>query len=289
VITGTTKVCALIGWPVEHSLSPPIHNAAFAAAGLDYVYIPLAVPPDALGAAVAGLRAAGLAGINVTVPHKVNIIPFLDGLDRSAEIVGAVNTVVFAAGRAIGHNTDQEGFVSSLAAAGVTIAGRRAVLLGAGGAARAVAWGFIEQGAAGVIVVARDAAKAAAFAASFPPGRVAGCGWRGEAFAAALGCCDILVNCTPLGMSPHTDEEVPLDWAALCSGAAVCDLIYTPTATRFLAHARERGHLTVGGEGMLIGQGAAAFTLWTGRDAPREAMCAAFNEALCRHETRNKN
>lgn len=280
MITGKTKVCAVIGWPVAHSLSPPIHNAAFSATGLDYVYIPLAVAPDALGAAVAGFRAAGLAGINVTVPHKVNIIPFLDALDRSAELVGAVNTVVFAAGRAIGHNTDLAGFVNSLAAAGVTIAGRRAVLLGAGGAARAVAWGFIEHGAAAVTVGARDAAKATAFAASFPAGSVAGCGWQGEAFAASLGCCDILVNCTPLGMHPRAAEEAPLDWAALNPKAAVCDLIYTPPLTKFLARARERGHLTVGGAGMLIEQGAAAFTLWTGREAPREAMRAALDGAL---------
>ncbi|MDR7866005.1 MAG: shikimate dehydrogenase [Sporomusaceae bacterium] len=280
MITGKTKVCAVIGWPVEHSLSPPIHNAAFAAVGLDYVYVPLAVAPDALGAAVAGFRAAGLAGINVTVPHKVNIIPFLDALDRSAELVGAVNTVVFAAGRATGHNTDLAGFVNSLTAAGVAIAGRRAVLLGAGGAARAVAWGFIEHGAAAITVGARDAAKATAFAVSFPAGSVAGCGWQGEAFAASLGCCDILVNCTPIGMYPRAAEEAPLDWAALNPEAAVCDLIYTPPLTKFLARARERGHLTVGGAGMLIEQGAAAFTLWTGREAPRDAMRAALDGAL---------
>ncbi len=280
MITGKTKVCAVIGWPVEHSLSPSIQNAAFAAAGLDYVYVSLAVAPDALAAAVAGFRAAGLAGINVTVPHKVNIIPFLDALDRSAELVGAVNTVVFAAGRATGHNTDLAGFVNSLAAAGITIPGRRVVILGAGGAARAVAWGCLTNEAAGVTVGARDTVKAAAFAAAFPAGAVAGCGWHDAAFAAALGRCDILVNCTPLGMYPNVGEDVPLDWASLNPGAAACDLIYTPPLTAFLARARERGHLTVGGAGMLIEQGAAAFTLWTGREAPREAMRAAFDKAL---------
>lgn len=280
MITGKTKVAAVIGWPVEHSLSPAIHNAAYAAVGLDYVYIPLAVPPDALAAAVAGFKAAGFVGINVTLPHKVAIIPCLDALDRSAELIGAVNTVVFADGRAIGHNTDLAGFVNSLAAAGIAIAGRRTVLLGAGGAARAVAWGFLEHGAAAVTVGARDAAKAAAFAAAFPAGAVTGCDWQGEAIAAALGCCDILVNCTPLGMQPRVNEEVPLDWAALNPGAAVCDLIYTPPLTAFLARARERGHLTVGGAGMLIEQGAAAYTLWTGVAAPREAMRAALDREL---------
>ncbi|MDT8901809.1 shikimate dehydrogenase [Anaeroselena agilis] len=282
MITGKTRVCAVIGWPVEHSLSPAIHNAAFAAAGLDYAYIPLAVAPGGLAAAVAGFRAAGFAGINVTVPHKVNIIPLLDALDRSAELVGAVNTVVFADGRATGYNTDLAGFVNSLLADGVAITGRRAMLLGAGGAARAVAWGFLEHGAAAVTVAARDALKATAFAASFPAGAVAGCGWQGEPFAAVLGNCDILVNCTPLGMYPNVNEEVPLNWAALSPGATVCDLIYTPALTGFLARARERGHQTVGGAGMLIEQGAAAFALWTGREASRAAMRTAFDKALRR-------
>ncbi len=280
MITGKTRVAAVIGWPVEHSLSPAIHNAAFVAAGLDYVYVPLPVEPANLAAAVAGFRAAGFVGINVTVPHKVAIIPGLDALDRSAELVGAVNTVVFAAGRATGYNTDLAGFVNSLLAADVAIAGRRAVLLGAGGAARAVAWGLIERGAAAVTVVARDGAKAAAFAASFPAGTVTGCGWHAAAFTAALGGCDIVVNCTPLGLYPRVHEEVPLDWEALRPAALVCDLIYTPQTTRFLAQGRERGHRTIGGAGMLIEQGAAAFTLWTGREAPREAMRTVLAAAL---------
>lgn len=282
MITGKTRVAAVIGWPVEHSLSPAIHNAAFAAAGLDYVYIPLAVKPARLAQAIAGFAAAGFAGVNVTVPHKVKVIPLLDALDRSAELVGAVNTIVFAAGRATGYNTDLAGFVNSLLAAGVAIGGRRTVLLGAGGAARAVAWGFIEHGASSVTVGARDGSKAAAFAASFPAGAVTGCGWQDDSFAGALGRCDILVNCTPLGMHPHTGEAPPLDWTALQPTAAVCDLIYTPETTLFLARARERGHLAVGGAGMLIEQGAAAFTLWTGRDAPRSAMRTALDAALRR-------
>lgn len=282
MITGKTRVAAVIGWPVEHSLSPAIHNAAFAAAGLDYVYIPLAVEPSRLAQAMAGFAAAGFAGVNVTVPHKVNVIPLVAALDRSAELVGAVNTVVFTAGRSIGYNTDLAGFVNSLTAAGVAIGGRRTVLLGAGGAARAIAWGFVENGAATVTVGARDGVKAGAFAASFPAGAVAGCNWHDAAFRAALGACDILVNCTPLGMEPRTDEVPPLDWADLCPSAAVCDLIYTPETTLFLARARERSHLTVGGAGMLVEQGAAAFTLWTGREAPRDAMRAALDAALSR-------
>ena len=280
MITGNTRVAAVIGWPVGHSLSPAIHNAAFAAAGLDYVYIPLAVAPDRLAQAMAGFAAAGFVGVNVTLPHKVNVIPLLDSLDRSAELVGAVNTVVYRAGLAVGHNTDLAGFVNSLAAAGVAIRGRRAVLLGAGGAARAVAWSFLENGAAAVAVGARDGVRAAAFAASFPAGAVAGYCWYDAAFAAVLSRCDILVNCTPLGMHPHADQTVPLDWTALQPSAVVCDLIYTPETTLFLAQARERGHRTVGGAGMFIEQGAAAFTLWTGRAAPREAMRAALAAAL---------
>lgn len=280
MITGKTKVVGVIGWPVAHSLSPPMQNAAFAAAGLDYVYVALPVAPEALAAAVAGFKAAGLAGINITVPHKVAIIPLLDALDRSAEQVGAVNTVVFAGGRAVGHNTDVAGFVASLAADGVSLRGSRVAVLGAGGVARAVAWGCLDNGAASVTVGARDAAKAAAFAASFPTGAVTGAAWHGDEFTAALGGCDIVVNCTPLGMHPQVGEEPPLAWEALSRRAVVCDLIYTPPETAFMHRASQRGHRALGGAGMLVEQGAAAFTLWTGHTAPRAEMHAALATAL---------
>jgi len=280
IVTGKTKTVGVIGWPIGHTLSPRIHNAAFAAAGLDYIYLPLPVRPADLAVAVAGLAAAGFVGLNVTVPHKIAIIPLLDRLDPGAERVGAVNTVVFAGGRSTGYNTDLPGFVNSLAAENVAIGGRRAVLLGAGGAARAVVWALLDAGAAAIAVGARDGAKAAAFAASFPAGAVIGLDWLSPAFAAALAAGDLIINCTPLGMVPRSGETPPLDWTLLAPRAVICDLIYAPPLTRFLAEAGRRGHKTVGGAGMLVEQGAEAFTLWTGRAASRAVMYAALAAAL---------
>lgn len=281
MISGKTKVVGLLGWPVEHTMSPHIQNAAFSAAGLDYVYIALPVKPEDLPKAVAGLKSLGFSGVNVTVPHKVSIMPFLDALDRSAQLVGAVNTIVFSGGKATGYNTDMPGFVNSLLAENVAINGKRAVLIGAGGAARAVVHGFLENGAAMVTVGARDGAKAISFATSFEQrGKVQGCDWRQAEFDDALRRCDILVNCTPVGMYPRVEEEVPLEWEMLNPAAVVCDLIYNPTVTSFLARAAAAGHKTVGGAGMLVEQGIAAFTLWTGAPAPRGAMYDMFAKVL---------
>lgn len=280
MISGKTKVVGLLGWPVEHTMSPVIQNAAFGAAGQDFVYVPLAVQPQALAQAVAGLKALGFAGVNVTVPHKINIMPCLDALDRSAELVGAVNTVVFADGVATGYNTDMGGFINSLAAEAVAVEGKQAVLLGAGGGARAIVVGLLEHGAAAVAVGARDAGKAAEFAASFGTPRVTGCGWQQDDFTALLNQCDLLINCTPVGMYPHTEAEPPVAWPALKAEAAVCDIIYNPDVTKFLSSAQAAGHKTVGGAGMLLEQGALAFKLWTGQDAPRVVMRQALTALL---------
>jgi shikimate dehydrogenase len=253
-------------------MSPVIQNAAFQAAGQDFVYVPLAVQPQSLPQAVAGLKAMGFAGVNVTVPHKVNIMPWLDVIDRSAELVGAVNTVVVANGVATGYNTDMGGFINSLTAEAVTVAGRRAVLLGAGGGARAIVVGLLENGAAAVAVGARDADKAVHFAASFATEQVTGCGWQQDSFAQLLAQCDILINCTPVGMYPHVEAEPPVDWPSLKPEAVVCDIIYNPGMTKFLSRAQMAGHKTVGGAGMLLEQGALAFKLWTGQEAPRQVM-----------------
>lgn len=281
MITGTTKIVGLLGWPVEHSLSPAMHNATFCALGLDYEYLAFAVSPQELPQALAGAKALGFSGLNVTIPHKVKIIPYLDGIDRSAELVGAVNTVVFEDGRAIGHNTDADGFVNSLRAEKVAIAGKRAVVLGAGGAARAIVHGLLDNGVQDIAVGARDKDKALTFAQTFGTSQtVRGYDWGREDFAAALAACDILIHCTPVGMSPHEDEEVSLDWEVLNPAAVVCDLIYTPLVTRLLHKAAAAGHKTVGGAGMLVEQGAAAFSLWTGLQAPRAVMHKALSDAL---------
>jgi len=273
MITGKTKVVGLLGWPVQHTLSPAMQNAAFQAAGLDYRYLAFAVRPENLPQALAGAKAFGFGGLNLTIPHKVRVIPYLDGIDRSAELVGAVNTVVFESGRAIGYNTDLDGFVNSLKAENISIAEKRVVVLGAGGAARAIVYGLLDNRVLTVAVGARDSAKAATFAQTFGNSqRVQGFGWQQKEFAKVLSGCDILIHCTPIGMYPCWEEEVPLDWAALNPQAVVCDLIYNPVVTSLLTRAAASGHKTLGGSGMLVEQGAAAFTLWTGIEAPRDIM-----------------
>ncbi len=281
MISGKTRLIGVIGWPIGHSLSPFMQNAAFQALGLDYAYGPLAVAPQDLDRAVEGLKAVNFAGFNVTVPHKVNIMPFLDEVDVTALTIGAINTVVINQGRTAGYNTDAAGFVNSLAAAGIRVAGQKAVLLGAGGAARAVACGLLQNGAAGVVIGARDRTKAAGLAEDFAgPYPVGGCGLTDDRFRQALSACDILVNCTPLGMHPHPAAMPPLNWQDLKASAVVCDLIYNPAETVLLAEAKKRGHTTVNGTGMLIEQGALAFTLWTGQPAPRSVMREALQREL---------
>ncbi|MBP2654759.1 MAG: ydiB [Firmicutes bacterium] len=279
-ISGKTKLVGLVGWPVEHTLSPLIQNTAFAAAGLDYVYVPLAVRPEDLPQAFSGLRSLGFEGVNVTVPHKVAVMSLIDAVDRSAELVGAVNTVVFTDKGTTGYNTDMAGFSASLEAQGVLVNERRALVIGAGGAARAVVCGLLEGGVQTVVVGARSVAKVEKFAASFDSGRVRGYAWDSASFTEAVGASDIVVNCTPIGMYPHMDQSVALDWEVLPSNAVVCDLIYNPPFTKLLTKAKETGRKVVGGAGMLVEQGALAFELWTGEQAPRQAMYQALRELV---------
>jgi len=275
-ISGTTKLVGLLGWPVEHSLSPLIHNAAFRAAGLDYSYVPLAVHPEKLAAAVSGLKAMGFVGVNVTVPHKVKIIEFLDVVDKSAKLVGAVNTIVFEDGLATGYNTDMNGFVHSLQSENIGVRDKQVVLMGAGGASRALVCGFIEHGAASIMVGARSSVKTEEFSASFEDKRVIGCGWDSGDFAEAIKTCDILVNCTPVGMYPNIGQEPPVDWALVPRQAIVGDIIYNPPLTKFLKTAHAAGHRVIDGAGMLVEQGALAFSLWTKQVPPRTIMHQAL-------------
>lgn len=277
MITGKTTCLGILGWPVEHSLSPLMQNSAFASAGLDYVYIPLPVKPDALPQAVAGLKALGYGGANVTIPHKINVMPLLDELDISAKMVGAVNTIVIKNNKSRGYNTDADGFVQPLLKKGISLQKKKAVLLGAGGAARAVIWGLIQQGIGEISIGVRDLEKARSivevFSAYCP---IAACQWPSTELDAKLKNCDLLINSTPLGMWPHIEQEPPLDWLLLPPNIAVSDLIYTPPSTKFLQKAAQHGHFCLNGAGMLVEQGAAAFTLWTGQPAPTAAMYAAL-------------
>ncbi|SEO35293.1 shikimate dehydrogenase [Propionispora vibrioides] len=283
MITGKTKKIGIIGWPVGHSQSPAIQNAAFKAAGLDYVYVPLPVEPEHLEAAVEGLKALDFAGVNVTIPHKVDIMKYLDKLDESATKIGAVNTLVIREGVCIGYNTDGDGFIKALLAKGVNPSGKKVVILGAGGAARAVVCGLLQQAVTSITICARDQEKAMHFLKLFSNSdKVTFCLWQeGTEFSEQLSACDILVNCTSLGMVPKLDSQPFVDWQAVSKTITVCDLVYNPLETVFLKTAAALGHKIVTGDGMLIEQGALAFSLWTGCEAPVPVMYQSFKMPDC--------
>lgn len=270
--TGATTVAAVIGDPVSHSLSPALHNAAFEALDLDWVYVALPVAADHGEAAVRAVIDLGLAGLSVTMPHKQAAWRAVDARAGDAERLGAVNCVVPDDGRLVGHNTDGDGFLASLERAGWDgVAGRRCLVVGAGGAARAVVAALGRDGADEVKVLARTPARGEE-AASLAAGRGALAG-PGD-----LATAELIVNATPVGMSG--DPGVPFDPALLHTGQLVVDLVYEPIRTALLEAAAERGAETLNGVGMLVHQAAEAFRLWTGREPPVEVMQAAVTEDL---------
>jgi shikimate dehydrogenase len=282
-LDGETRVVGVIGWPVRHSLSPAMQNAALAQMGRNWIYVPFEVSPTRLAGAVEGMRALGLVGLNVTVPHKGGVAALVDELGETAQALGAVNTVHLHEGVLYGHNTDARGFMAALAEAGETVAGKRVALLGAGGAARSVAFAVAREGAARITVLNRTPGHAdgvAELVRHHWDCPVAVCGLQGAAAEAAVREADLVVNCTSVGMYPHADVEPVVPGAWLREGQCVCDLIYTPRETVLLAAARERGVRTLDGTGMLVHQGAAALELWTGQRAPVDVMRAALLEAL---------
>lgn len=273
-VDATTKVAAVIGDPVTHSLSPRIHNAAFAAAGLDWVYAAFTVRAgDAVGA-VHAMRTLGLGGLSVTMPHKAAVIEGLDDVEPDAAALGAVNCIAWDGERLVGANTDGEGFVAGLRADhGLDPDGTRCVVLGAGGAARVVVLSLARAGAASVGVVNRTWATAEAAAA------LAG-GVGGVVDPAAIADADVVVNATPVGMQRDgaPTDELPCEPGLLHEGQVVVDLIYHPLRTRLLEEAEARGVATSNGVSMLVHQAGAAFERWTGIPAPLEAMRSAVAE-----------
>ena len=267
-IDGATRVYGILGQPVTHSLSPVMHNAAFRELGLNAVYV--AFPVTDLIQAVAGLRGLNIGGVSVTIPFKEEIIPLLDGLDEKAASIGAVNTVVNRDGRLMGYNTDWQGAFKALEEK-TEIAGKRFLILGAGGAARAIAFGLQEQGGQ-VAVTDLDMAKALALSRKLWVEVVAPDYL--EQYSA-----QVLINATPVGMAPQEDV-IPIDPELLSRYQVVMDIVYQPLETRLLKEARSRGCQVIDGLQMLIYQGAAQFELWTGRPAPLEVMSRAAYDSL---------
>jgi shikimate dehydrogenase len=278
LITAKTAVAGVIGDPVEHSLSPALHNAAFAALGLDWVYVAFPVPAGRGQAAVRAVADLGIRGLSVTMPHKAPAALACDRLTPVAERLGVANTVTNADGLLVGDSTDGAGFVDSLLEQGWSPAGKRCLVLGAGGAAKAVVLALAEAGVSRVSVVARRQEQALAVAA------LAGTAGE-EGSVESADEADLVVNATPVGMD---GEELPfgLEAKRLGPGQLVTDLIYAPSVTPLLRAARQRGALTSNGLGMLIHQAARQVKAWTGQEAPVEAMSAAALRSLRREHSR---
>lgn len=282
MITASTKICALIGDPVGHSLSPLMHNAAFENAGIDYAYLAFRVEGEQLAAAISGMRALGIKGLNVTIPHKVAVIPLLDSLDKLAEKIGAVNTIVNDNGHLKGYNTDGRGFLKAMLPS-IEPRGKKAVILGAGGASRAISFTLAERGAELVILNRQQelswAVELAKQLSRFSGREVSALELNQQNLAAALGPADILVNATSVGMHPDS-KQTPVPESLIKPGLVVFDIVYNPAQTRLLVEADSAGAKTIAGLDMLVWQGASAFELWTGVEASAAVMKAVAISAL---------
>jgi shikimate dehydrogenase len=274
-IDATYQVCALLGFPAHHSMGPAIHNAAFAALGLPLVYVAHDVAPAALQAAVAGARALGYRGLSVTMPHKVAALALVDEVDPMAEAIGCINTIVNRDGRLYGYNSDGQGALDALARAGVVLANRRVLVLGSGGAARAVAMTVALRGQParltllGVVpdelaALGRDVRQRCGFPVETQA-------LDDRTLATAIADSDVLLHCTPVGMTPQTDRSL-VPKARLRPTLAVFDAVYNPRRTLLLEQAAEQGCRVVEGMEMFLGQAMVQFELWTGQPAPLEVM-----------------
>lgn len=275
-----TSTVGIIGYPLGHSASPAFQQAAFDHLGIDASYLAWETPPDAISEQMESLRGPGLLGANVTVPHKQAVVPFLDEVSQAAQDTGAVNTIVNREGRLTGHNTDVTGFLRALQEdAGFQAQGKRALVLGAGGSARAVVYGLLKEGAGQVTIANRTVERAYRLIDALGSPRNASVVLLDP--AALSNGWDLIVNCTTLGMRHAPGEnETPLPDDAIPANSLVYDLVYNPEETPLLQAAARAGARTLGGLPMLIYQGAEAFRLWTGQDAPVEVMFQAARQVL---------
>lgn len=281
VISGSTRLLGIIGWPLTYTLSPCFQNAGLHAAGLDYAYLPFPVADADFDRALAGLRTLRVRGFNVTIPYKERILPLLDAIDPVAAAVGAVNTVVAGAdNRWTGYNTDSDGFRAGLPDPDA-LRGAACVITGAGGAARAVSAALTAIPVGGITLydpVTERAQALAAHLAQQAPVMVTTVARSREELAAAVAAAALTVNASPLGLHDH--DPLPLDAAWLTRGSTYYDLVYQPEPTPMMRAAASRGVVTVGGREMLLQQGARSFALWTGAPPPLDVMRAALQAAL---------
>ncbi len=277
-VSGRTKVYALIGCPVEHSLSPTIHNAAFQHLGLDYIYVAFNVQAEGLRDAILGVRSLGICGLNVTMPHKISIVKHLDELDETVKRIGSVNTVLNRDGKLIGYTTDGIGALNALRHAGIDPSNKKIVILGAGGASRSISFTLAEC-ARELVILNRTLEKAESLLddmlrLSGGKADVRAKQLNDENLRVELDNADILINATSVGMKPN-DASTLVKRDLLHRNLIVFDIVYDPPETRLLRDARSVGARTVDGLSMLVHQGAASFEIWTGMKAPVEVMMEA--------------
>jgi len=280
-VNGGTELVGIIGYPIHYTLSPLMHNAAFRALGMNWIYLPLRVPPGEVASALGGLRSLGFRGANVTIPHKVEVVGFLDDLKGDADLLGAVNTVVKEEERLMGYNTDVAGFIAFLHETQIEVEGASALIFGAGGAARAVVLALLREGASRIYIMNRTASRARELktalkrATSHSDISERAFDYEGSR---VLNQCGLVVNCTPLAVDDK--NELPLEYGDFTGGQWAVDLNYAGRGTAFLKEASSRGANTANGEGMLLHQAAASFRLWTGENPPEEEMRQALKEVI---------
>ena len=279
MIKGSTNIVALIGHPVEHSFSPPMHNAAFQKLGMDYAYVAFDVEPANLKSAIEGAKALNIKGFNVTIPHKISVMEFLDEIDEVASLIGAVNTIDFKNMK--GYNTDGIGAVKAIEEV-TSIKGKNVVIAGAGGASRAISFYIAKYGADTMTILNRNPLKAQNLASD-----VSNSGLIGEVKSdsiseinAYLADADILIDTTPVGMHPNVDDEPIATSQNMHEDLVVFDAVYNPNETVLLKEAIKAGAKPVYGIKMLLYQGAESFKIWTGRDAPVDEMEMALRKTL---------
>lgn len=285
-ISGKTRVVGVFGWPIEHSLSPTMHNAAFAVLGLSWVYVPFPVPPDRLQKALTALPALGVVGVNLTIPHKERAVEHMHRLTPIAEAIGAVNTVHCLPEGLLGDNTDGDGFFRPLQERRYDVYGKNVLLVGAGGAARAVAYTLVQKGIKQLTIANRTLERAEHLADwvrvyGSTVEKVEAISLRDRRrLQVAMEEANLLVNSTSVGMYPHSDEMPPVPPEWLQPNCLVYDLVYNPIETCLLRAARQQGCATLDGVQMLVWQGAIAFERWVGQSPPVATMEAAVRGKL---------
>ncbi len=286
--TNTTKLFVLLGSPLGHSLSPPMHNLAFERLAMDCLYLPVEVSAKDLGAVFTELLKTNVYGFNITTPHKIAIKEYIDQIDPLASTIGAVNTILVKKDTTIGYNTDGEGFIQSLEReAGIEAAGKRFCVLGCGGAARAIAMTLAAKDAEKILLHNRSQEKAVNLSVEINQ-KICSCARAVDkdprAVADAIEQSDILINTTSVGMFPQT-KATPVDPALLRPGLVVADIVYNPQETALLTSARARGCRTLEGLGMLLYQGVEAFKIWTGKTPPVMAMRQILEKELAKRRS----